>query len=74
MSNATLGRGSDVVALQLGLLVSGRESYVEAYIRGEGATFHIGEKRVTLEEFVSLGEAYWNAFAKRAESRRTAAE
>jgi hypothetical protein len=35
VSNATLGRGSDVVALQLGLLV-GRDSYVEAYIGGKG--------------------------------------
>jgi hypothetical protein len=73
VSNATLGRGSDVVALQLGLMVGG-DSYVEAYIRGDGATFHVGEKLVTLEEFFALGEAYWNAFAERAENRRTHAE
>jgi hypothetical protein len=64
VSNATLGRGSDVVALQLGLLVGG-DSYVDAYIRGEGITFYIGEKQVTPEEFVALGEAYWEAFASR---------
>ena len=64
VSNAMLGRGSDVVALRLGLLVGG-DSYVDAYIRGEGITFYIGEKQVTPEEFVALGEAYWEAFASR---------
>jgi hypothetical protein len=64
VSNATLGRGSDVVALQLGLLVAS-DSYVEAYIRGEGITFYIGERRVTPEEFVAVGEAYWEAFASK---------
>jgi hypothetical protein len=73
VSNATIGQGSNVVALQLGLLAGG-DSYVEAYIRGEEARFHVGKKRVTLEEFVALGEAYWNAFAEKAESRRTSAE
>jgi hypothetical protein len=57
----------------LGLLVA-NSSYVEAYIRGEGITFYIGERRVTPEEFVAFGEAYWDAFAKRAESRCTSAE
>jgi hypothetical protein len=71
--NATLGRGSDVVALQLGLIVGG-DDYVEAYIRGDGTTFHVGEKLVTLEEFLALGEAYWNAFAERVENRRAPAE
>jgi hypothetical protein len=64
VSNATLGRGSDVVALQLGLLVGG-DSFVDAFIRGEGITFYIGERQVTPEEFVALGEAYWEAFASR---------
>jgi hypothetical protein len=64
VSNATLGRGSDVVALQLGLLVGG-DSYVEAYIRGEGIAFYIGERQVTPEEFVAVGEAYWDAFSKK---------
>jgi hypothetical protein len=64
VSNATLGRGPDVVALQLGLLVA-KNSYVEAYIRGEDITFFVGEKQVTPEEFVEFGEAYWNAFARK---------
>jgi hypothetical protein len=64
VSVATLGRGSDVVALQLGLFAQ-RDSYVEAYIRGEGITFNVGEKEVTIEEFVAFGHAYWEAFAKR---------
>ena len=67
VSNATLGRGSDVVALQLGLLVA-RDSYVEAYIRGEEITFYIGERHVTPEEFVAAGEAYWDAFAKKSKA------
>jgi hypothetical protein len=67
VSIATLGRGPDVTALQLGLLVA-RDSYVEAYIRGEGITFYIGDRQVTSEEFVALGEGYWEAFAKRGKS------
>jgi hypothetical protein len=70
VSNATLGRGSDVIALQLGLLVA-NDSYVEAYIRGEGIRFYIGEKQVTPEEFVAFGEAYWDAFAKKADGGST---
>jgi hypothetical protein len=66
VSSATLGRGPDAVALQLGLLVA-RDSYVEAYIRGEGITFYAGERQVALQEFVALGEAYWEAFAKKGE-------
>jgi hypothetical protein len=64
VSTATLCRGSNVVALQLGLLTA-KSSYVEAYIRGEAIEFYIGERQVTPEEFVALGEAYWEAFAKR---------
>jgi hypothetical protein len=61
--NATLGRGSNV-ALQLGLMV-GHDSYVKAYIRGEEIAFYVGDKQVTPEEFVKVGEAYWEAFAKK---------
>lgn len=63
VSNATLGRGSDAVALQLGLLVGG-DDYVEAHVRGEEIMLYIGERNVTPEEFVTAGEAYWDAFEK----------
>ena len=62
VSNATLGRGPNVVALQLGLMVR-HDSYAKAYMRGEEIAFYIGDKQVTLEEFVKIGEAYWEAFA-----------
>ncbi len=62
VSDATLARGSDELALSLGLLVE-NNSYAKAQIRGHGITFHADEKRLTLEEFLSLGEAYWSAFA-----------
>jgi hypothetical protein len=62
VSNATLIRGSNVVALRLVLLVADG-AYVEAYIRGDRIDYYIGEKQVTLDEFVALGEAYWQAFA-----------
>jgi hypothetical protein len=64
VSIATLARGADVVALHFGLLAA-RDSYVEAYIRGEDITFYIGETLATPEEFVALGEAYWEAFASK---------
>ena len=69
VADATLGRCPNVVAFHFGLLAE--DHYVTVYIRGEGATFHVGEKQVTLEEFVEFGEAYWDAYAKRAESRLT---
>lgn len=68
VSNATLVGSSDIVALKLGLLVSG-ESYCEAYIRGEGVACYIGETQVSPEEFIATGEAYWNAFAEKAKNR-----
>ncbi len=64
VSDATLGRGPGVVALQLVLMVA-NESHIEACVRGEAIAFHIGETQSTQEEFVALGEAYWNAFAKK---------
>jgi hypothetical protein len=64
VSSATLARRSDGVALQLGLLVGG-DSYVEAYVRGAEITFLVGERQITPEEFVEMGEAYWEAFANR---------
>jgi len=62
--NATLGGGAGVVSLRLGLLAAG-DSYVEAFIRGEGITFRVGDKEVTEEEFSALGRAYWEAFGKK---------
>jgi len=67
VSNATLARGPGVVALQL-VLVAANDSYVEAYIRGEEIAFHVGETQATQEEFLGLGEAYWEAFAKKAKA------
>jgi hypothetical protein len=69
VSNASLCLGTHVVALQLGLHVA-RDSYAEAYIRGEAITFSIGESKVTLEEFIAFGGAYWDAFANKARARR----
>jgi len=65
VSSAVLGRGSEAVALHLGLLVGVGSSYVDVYIRGQGIVFQIDERGVTPEEFVAIGEAYWHAFAKR---------
>ena len=64
VSSAALCRGLNGVALRLGLLVEG-DSYVEAYIRGEEITFSIGARHLTPEEFVEMGEAYWEAFANK---------
>jgi hypothetical protein len=64
VSDATLARASNAAVLQLGVLV-GSESYVEAYVRAESIECLVGDKLVTLEKFVGLGEAYWKAFAER---------
>ena len=64
VSSATLGQGSDGVALCLGLLVGG-DSYVEAYVRGKEIAFSIGARHLTPEGFVEVGEAYWKEFAKK---------
>lgn len=62
VSSAALGQGLGGVAMRMGLLVGG-DSYVETHIRGEGITFSVGERQLAPEEFVELGEAYWEAFA-----------
>jgi hypothetical protein len=64
VSSATLGQASNGVALRLGLLVGG-DSYAEAFVRGEDIAFSIGERQLTPQEFVELGEAYWEAFANK---------
>jgi len=63
VSTATLGQRSDGAALRL---VFFGASFVEAYVRGEEITFSIGERQLTPEEFVEVGEAYWEAFARKA--------
>lgn len=63
VSSASLVIEPDGVALRLGLLVRG-DFYVEAFFRGKEITFTIGERLFTPKEFVELGEAYWEAFAK----------
>ena len=64
VSSAMLGQGTDGVALCIGLLVGG-DSYVEAYIRGEEIAFSIGARHLTPKEFVEMGEASWEEFAKK---------
>ena len=38
---------------------------MEAFVREEEIAFLIGERQLTPEKFVELGEAYWEAFANR---------
>lgn len=64
VSSAVLAHSSNGVALQLGVLL-GDGHYVEARVRGDAITFFVGEREVTPEAFVGLGEAYWQAFANR---------
>jgi hypothetical protein len=65
VSNATLARAPNAVAFQLGVLVDNDGSYVEAYIRAESVECRVGDTPVSLEQFTGLGEAYWEAFARR---------
>jgi hypothetical protein len=64
ISNAILARAENSVALQLDISV-GHKSYIQAFVRGEEIAFHVGDHLLKLEEFVQLGEAYWEAFAQR---------
>ena len=64
LSSAVLIQESKGVALRLGLLVGG-DSYVDAFIRGEEITFSTGQRQLTPQEFVGLGEVYWEAFANK---------
>ncbi len=66
--NASLARGDNTLALQIGV-ISERDSYFEAFIRGRAINFSVGDRPVTAEEFVALGEAYWTAFANRKQTR-----
>jgi hypothetical protein len=62
--NATLALGDNALALQIGVM-SERDSYFEAFIRGRAVSFSVADKTMTSEEFLALGEAYWTAFANR---------
>jgi len=64
LSSAVLGQGTYGVALRLGLLVGG-DSYVDAFVRSERIAFSVGKRQLTAQEFVSLGEAYWEEFAQK---------
>lgn len=63
VTNAALARGPDIQTLRLGLFMGGDRVYAEAFVRGERVLFFAEEWNVTSEEFVGLGEAYWNSFA-----------
>lgn len=64
VSHAVLAQRDDGVALRMELLICG-DSYVEAIVRGEKIRFSIEHRELTPEEFVGLGDAYWEAFARR---------
>jgi hypothetical protein len=65
IKDATLARAANAVALRLGAVLDDDGSYVEAFIRAQAAKFLVGDRAVSPEQFVSLGEGYWEAFAKR---------
>lgn len=64
VSNAILALSAASVALKLGVMVADT-SYSEAQLCGEGISFYVGDRQLTPEEFVAMGEAYWEAFEKR---------
>jgi hypothetical protein len=64
VSNATLISSATGQTLRLGLL-GGHQGYEEIIFDGQGITFHIGELSVHPQELVALGEAYWEAWAKK---------
>jgi hypothetical protein len=59
VDRAELSLGPAAAAIRIGLHFS------EAFIRGDGIAFYAGDKQVTLEEFIALGVAYWDAFEKK---------
>ena len=61
--DATLVIGDGAVALRLGLMANSR--YYEAHIRAKAINFAAGDRQLTLEAFVRLGDAYWEAFSQR---------
>ena len=66
VSDASIVFGhANSVALRLAVMMSSRNSFSEAFIRAEGVTFAVGGDEVTMERFLSLGAAYWEAFANR---------
>jgi hypothetical protein len=59
-------------ALRLVLQVDG-DTYTELFLRAERLTIANSEgEAMSLEEFLKLGESYWEAFAARGEARRAA--
>lgn len=69
ISNASLVSAVNGVALRLQMMVSG-DSYRDVFFRADALNIRISDGReLTLNEFLGLGEAYWNAFATRREKK-----
>ena len=66
VANAALGLGPDIQTLRVGVFIGHSRVYAEAFVRGERIRFLVGEREMTAEEFVDLGEAYWKAFGRAA--------
>jgi hypothetical protein len=65
ITDGEVARGGVTVALRLGVLMSGGEWY-NVFLRAEHLTVRRSDDRdITLEEFLALGNAYWEAFANR---------
>jgi hypothetical protein len=60
--DATLVLSDKSAALKLGVMLNDR--YYDTHIRAESIAFFAGDRRFTLEEFIALGGAYWEAFSE----------
>jgi hypothetical protein len=63
--DATLVEGDNVVALKI-TLSTAHDRYYEMYTRADSIAFAAGARHLSLGEFIRLGEAYWEAFSRRA--------
>lgn len=66
VSDAMIAVGdSNSIALRMAVMTFEGNSYFEAFIRAQGISFSVGDDQMEVEQFLSLGEAYWKAFADR---------
>jgi hypothetical protein len=65
--NAELTNGQPLAVLELGIMSYPDSRYRTVRIQAEGFRFHVGERELSLDEFLEFGEAYWKHFAQRSE-------
>lgn len=65
---AELTKGKPFAILELGIMSYPNSRYHTVRIQAESFRFHVGERELSLQEFIEFGEAYWTNFAQKSKT------